>query len=324
MSQDKLPKAYSQRFEGCSKVLAFDGKVLMSNAAPRNPLGVHALVWVGGWSEPEARAAIAASRRAGYDLIEIPLLDPWSVDVKMTRRLLEEHDLAMTASLGLSPATDVSSEDPEVVAAGERLLRQAADVVRDLGGDYLCGVLYCSLGKYAGPATERGRANAVEAIQRLADHAAASGISLGIEVVNRYESNLINTARQALAFIDDVDRTGVYVHLDTYHMHIEEPDMASPVLLAGDRLGYVHVGESHRGYLGSGSVDYGTFFRALAQIGYGGPITFESFSSAVVSPLLSNTLAIWRDLWTDSADLAGHARSFIEGHIRAVASIGHH
>jgi D-psicose/D-tagatose/L-ribulose 3-epimerase len=296
---------------------------MRSPVAP-NPIGVHALVWVGGWTEPEARTAIESTKAAGYDLIEIPLLDPWSVDVKMTQRLLEEHELAMTASLGLSPETDVSSEDPTVVQAGERLLRQAADVVRDLGGDYLCGVIYCNLGKYAGPPTDRGRANSVHAIQRLADHAAASGISLGVEVVNRYESNLFNTARQALAFLTDVDRPNVYVHLDTYHMNIEEPDMVSPVLRCGDRLGYVHVGESHRGYLGSGSVDYAGFFRALAQVGYGGTITFESFSSAVVSPVLSNMLAIWRNLWDDSTDLASHARCFIDGHLRAVTSIEHH
>jgi D-psicose/D-tagatose/L-ribulose 3-epimerase len=294
-----------------------------SPAAP-NPIGVHALVWVGGWTEPEARTAVESTKAAGYDLIEIPLLDPWSVGVKMTRRLLEEHQLGMSASLGLSPETDVSSEDPTVVRAGERLLRQAADVVRDLGGDYLCGVIYCNLGKYAGPPTDRGRANSVQAIQRLADHAAASGISLGIEVVNRYESNLFNTARQALQFIAEVDRSNVHVHLDTYHMNIGEPDMVSPVLQCADRLGYVHVGESHRGYLGSGSVDYAGFFRALAQVGYTGTITFESFSSTVVSPVLSNMLAIWRNLWEDSGDLARHARSFIDGHLRAVASIKHH
>jgi D-psicose/D-tagatose/L-ribulose 3-epimerase len=296
----------------------------MSGPAAPNRIGVHALVWVGGWTQPEARAAIESTKAAGYDLIEIPLLDPWSVDVKMTQRLLEEHELGMTASLGLSPETDVSSEDPAVVQSGERLLRQAADVVRDLGGDYLCGVIYCNLGKYPGPPSERSLANSVETMQRLADHAAASDISLGIEVVNRYESNLFNTARDALEFISDIERPNVYVHLDTYHMNIEEPDMFSPVLQCGDRLGYVHVGESHRGYLGSGSVDYAGFFRALAQIGYGGTITFESFSSAVVSPTLSNMLAIWRNLWNDSADLANHARSFIDDQLRAVASIEHH
>ena len=59
---------------------------------------------------------------------------------------------------------------------------------------------------------------------------------------------------------------------------------------------YVHIGESHRGYLGTGSVDFGALFRALASADYRGPLTFESFSSAVVSPSLSNTLCVWRNL----------------------------
>ena len=111
------------------------------------------------------------------------------------------------------------------------------------------------------------------------------------------------------------------IHLDTYHMNIEEDDFAGPVRLAGRRLGYVHIGESHRGYLGSGHLDFDTFFDALAGIGYGGPITFESFSSAVVSPRLSSDLAIWRNLWSDGRDLAAHARGYLAGQLsRAVVA----
>ncbi|MDF2711609.1 MAG: xylose isomerase protein [Nonomuraea muscovyensis] len=84
----------------------------------------------------------------------------------------------------------------------------------------------------------------------------------------------------------------------------------------GDRLGYVYVGENHRGYLGSGHLDFTAFCHALGDIGYTGPITFESFSSAVVMRGLSNDLAIWRNLWSDGEDLARHARAFIDGHLR--------
>ena len=107
-------------------------------------------------------------------------------------------------------------------------------------------------------------------------------------------------------------------------MNIEEPDMFSPVLDVGERLGYVHIGESHRGYLGSGSVDFDSFFRALAHIGYDGPVVFESFSSAVVHEQMSNMLGIWRNLWQDGDDLASHANSFIRNQIRSVATIGMH
>ena len=94
-------------------------------------------------------------------------------------------------------------------------------------------------------------------------------------------------------------------------MNIEESDYRTPILACGYRLCYVHVGESHRGYLGTGTINFPEFFGALKEVGYAGPITFESFSSAVVDPLLSNTLAIWRNLWSDSDDLAAKALAFI-------------
>ena len=110
--------------------------------------GVHALVWTGGWSPEEARRAIASSAEAGYDLIEIAPIDPTGFDADMTAQLLQEYGLKVSASLGLSADTDVSSEDPEVVARGRDRLATALGVLRDAGGTTLCGVLYSKLGKH--------------------------------------------------------------------------------------------------------------------------------------------------------------------------------
>lgn len=276
-----------------------------------NPVGCHALVWAGGWSPDECRRAVFSTRDAGFDLIEIPLLDPRSVDVAMTSRALTDAGIGARCSLGLSAATDISSTDDAAVAAGEALLMDAVSATRDLGSPYLCGVLYSALGKYLEMPTERGRANVVAVLGRVARKAAQAGVSLGLEIVNRYETNVINTCEQALLLLDEIGEPNVRIHLDTYHMNIEERDFRTPVLLAGDRLGYVHIGESNRGYLGEGTVDFDTFFNALGEIGYAGTITFESFSSAVVAPELSRILGIWRNTWTDGADLAAKARAFI-------------
>lgn len=274
--------------------------------------GGHALVWSGDWTPEGARTAIAGAKRSGYDYIEIALLDPWKVDVPLTRDLLQEHGLRAHASLGLSNASDVTSLDPAVIAKGDELLRKATDVLHGIGGTELCGVIYCALGKYPGPASPQNRANSIAAMQRLADYAGAKGININLEVVNRYETNVINTGLEGLAFLDQVDRPNAFLHLDTYHMNIEEDGMAKSVLAAGDRLGFVHIGESHRGYLGTGNVDFDSFFNALKQINYRGPMTFESFSSKVVDPQLSNTLCVWRNLWSDSDDLASKALAFIK------------
>ncbi|MEZ5670615.1 MAG: sugar phosphate isomerase/epimerase [Alphaproteobacteria bacterium] len=277
-----------------------------------NKFGVHALVWVGGWSEAESERAIAGTAELGYDLIEIPLLNPAKVDAARTRRQLEAHGLTATCSLGLAPDTDISGEDDAAVARGEALLNDALAVTRDIGAKYMGGVIYSALGKYNRPPTAKGRANCAGVLNRLAAKAKASGITLGLEAVNRYETNLLNTLAQAGEFIDEIGADNVVVHADTYHMNIEDGNLAKAVRDCGAKVGYVHIGESHRGYLGTGTIDFTAVFRALHEIGYGGSIVFESFSSAVVDPQLSTALAVWRNLWSDSRDLAAKAKAFME------------
>ncbi|MFM7495507.1 MAG: TIM barrel protein [Candidatus Nanopelagicus sp.] len=274
--------------------------------------GGHALVWVGDWTPTSARAAISSAARNGYDYIELAIFDPWNFDTKLTKDLLQEYGLRAHASLGLSAKTDVTSTDPSIVAKGDELLRKVTDVLHDIGGTELCGVIFSALAKYPTPASKENRNNSIKAMQRLADYAADKGINIDLEVVNRYETNIMNTGIEGLAFLDEVNRPNAFLHLDTYHMNIEEDGMQKSVLAAKDRLGYVHIGESHRGYLGTGNVDFDSFFAALKQINYKGPITFESFSSAVVDPSLSNTLCVWRNLWSDSDDLAKKSLDFMK------------
>ncbi|KAG1676507.1 hypothetical protein FOA52_000050 [Chlamydomonas sp. UWO 241] len=305
--------------------------------AASNPLGVHALVLTGSIADRVecARAATIAAG-AGYTIVEVPLLDPWKVDGADTRAALSAAGLRATTSLGLGPGRDINSEDEESVRGGRELLMQALSVSSALGATHMCGVLYSALAKYPGPPSALARANARRVIADLARAAQPLGITICLEVVNRYEANLINTAQQhplefryetnlintaqqALDFIDGLGEgcDNVKVHLDTYHMNIEEESFSGPVVACGDRLGYVHIGESNRGYLGRGTVDFDEVFSALKQIGYTGPITFESFSSQVVHPQLSNTLCVWRDLWSDSEDIAAHAAKYMRGKLAA-------
>lgn len=284
-----------------------------------NPLGVHALVWAGDLTPESTRAVVTQTKRAGYDLLELSLHGPKVMDLGLTRDLLQENQLQLGCSRGLTFEADVSSEDPACVARGIALLEEGVTITAQLGGKYFGGILYGAMAKYPGPLSAKGRRNASDSLKRVADFALKKEVTLGIEVVNRYESNQINTALQALDLIDRVNAPNVVVHLDTYHMNIEEADFMQPVLACGKRLGYVHIGESNRGYLGSGTIDFAQFFHALAMIDYQGVVTFESFSSTVVNEDLSNALAIWRHLWDDGMDLATHAREFMANGIQAAA-----
>jgi D-psicose/D-tagatose/L-ribulose 3-epimerase len=266
---------------------------------------------VGDWSKDEAVKAISGTKKAGYDLIELNVSVPEAVDAQMTKSVLKDHDLGASASLGLSVETDISNPDPAIHNAGIELLTKSMQVLADVGGKSFVGVNYCAMNKYKGPKTKEQWDTVVKNLKELSNRANDLGLEYGLEVVNRYETNIANTAYQAMELVDAVGAPNIGVHLDTYHMNIEENNFEKAIALCGDKLQYFHVGESHRGYLGTGSVDWSRMWGGLAAADFKGPITFESFSSAVVSPSLSNTLCVWRDLWDDSEDLAVKAREFI-------------
>ncbi|WP_226345457.1 sugar phosphate isomerase/epimerase family protein [Agilicoccus flavus] len=298
----------------------------MSETTTTSPIGCHGLVFSGNVDEQGIAEAVARTEKAGFDLLEIPLLDPFGFDVAAAKRALAAHDVQVTASLGLPEGADISTGDPEQVQRGEKVLQRVLEVMSDLESRHVCGVLYGMLKKYPAPATDAGRAASQEVLARIGRRATELGITVSLEIVNRYESNMFNTATGALAFLDEIGEDALKAHLDTYHMNIEESDMFLPVLAAAQagRLGYVHIGESHRGYLGTGTVDFDSFFRALHHVGYDGPITFESFSTAVVDDVLSTSLAIWRNLWKDGDDLAAHANAYIRGALRSNETLEMH
>lgn len=285
------------------------------NRTGSNLIGIHAGVWVPDWSPAAARYAIGESAAAGFDLIEIPVADPSTTDLALTVRLLEQHSLRSVVSLALSPSEDINTDDAETSTRGESKLLDAVRFARDTGSPYIGGVIFGAMTKYAHTASSAARDNSLDVLRRVAAAAHTSGITLGVEYVNRYESNLLNTAAQAVQFVRDLDQPNVLVHLDTFHANVEETSQSAAVTDCDGMLGYIHAAENHRGYLGTGSIDWSGLFKALVRSGYTGPITFESFSRAVVSPDTADEIGLWRSLWDDPAPLARHAHEFLRRHL---------
>jgi D-psicose/D-tagatose/L-ribulose 3-epimerase len=275
-------------------------------------LGIHSFVWTGGATQEDLETALEKTAECGYRLIEFAYLRPEKFDLDRLAKKAQGLDVAIAVTMGLPLHADVSSEDPSAVKAGEEMLANAVKAVRDIGGTKLGGILYSAHTKYASVPTDRGRKNSIAAIAKTAEHAEAAGIDIVLEVVNRFETNLLNTTAQALSFAEATGSDRVLLHLDTFHMNIEEANPAAAIRLAGDRIGYFHIGESNRGYLGDGVIDFDRIFDALLDVGYQRDITFESFSSAVVDEGLTLACAIWRDTWTENMPLARHAKRFIE------------
>jgi len=279
-----------------------------------NPIGVHALVFSGDLCSTAGCArAVDGAARAGYDLLEVPLMSD-DILIPTLSKQLRSASLEVTCSLGLGFDDDISSSDDQIARRGEQRLLKAVQNASTLGSRTLTGVVFSALGKYSQPRTQRGMQNCVKILRRVASACSQHGIKLGLEAVNRYESNVINTLQDGARLIQRIDEPNVMLHADLYHMHIEESNMTRELRrhCASGVLQYFHIGASHRGYLGEGSEDLRGAMRALADGGYTGPLVFESFSSAVVDQNLTSALAIWRNLWTDSDHLASHARAVIQ------------
>ena len=266
--------------------------------------GVHALVFGDCWTEATAKATCRAAAEIGYDLVEVLMFDPHTLDLDATRAGLAGTGLGLRLGMALGPATDISSNDAEVAARGAQAVGRALEIAADLGAPAVSGITYAAFGSYTAPQTEAQRARVVESLHRLDRRAGALGVRLGLEPVNRYESYMVNTLDQAAAMITDAGGANMFIHMDTFHMNIEEGDIPAAIYRNAALLGYAHVADSNRGTLGGGHFDLTGFFRALAAVGYGGDVTVESFSSKVLSADLVGGVRLWREAWTDAATAA--------------------
>ena len=276
-------------------------------------LGIHSFVWTGGQTQEGLEMALEKSAEHGYKMIEFAYLRPEKFNLDRLAKRARGLDIDIVVTMGLPADADVSSTNKSTVEKGTKLLFDAVRAVRDIGGIRLGGIPYSMHGKYDSMPTRDGWMNSAGAIAATADVAKECEVEIVLEVVNRFESNLLNTVAQGLRFIEDTGRDDVYLHLDSFHMNIEEASPADAIRLAGDKCRYFHFNENYRGFLGTGTIDFPSIFTALVDIGYDDrDIVFESFSSAIVDEALSRVCGIWRDTWDDNDPLAAHARQFIE------------
>ena len=270
--------------------------------------GAHAFIWAGEWTPKGAQKVIGGAAEAGLDFVEIPLLRPESMDITATRALLDRYGIGCTCSLGLPKAAHL----PSAPEKAQSFLESAVDVAAGLEAPVLCGVLYAHLGTLTGrPPEQEELEDVARVLKNVARYAAERGVSLGVEAVNRYETYLINLAEQANAMLDRVGEPNVFVHLDTYHMNIEEKGFYEPIVATGPRMHYIHLSESDRGTPGTGNVHWDEVFRSLKVIDFDGYLVMESF--AAINEDLAGATALWRDVVGDPETLIRDGLSFLRG-----------
>lgn len=277
--------------------------------------GIHAGVWGFDWTPTAADRAIGAAAAAGYDLIEIPAIDRSAHDTHDTVRALRAHGIDASVSLALTFDDDISDADAARRERGERRLTEAMHFASDIGATFVGGVVFSAMGRYDRLPTVEARERSLAVLRRVAAIGERTGVTLGVEYVNRYESNLLNTAAQTARFVDDIGASNVVVHLDTFHAAMEERSLTEAVQAAGHRLGYLHASESHRGILGTGTIDWTRLLSDLADARFDGPITVESFSPVVIGDESSIDIGLWHPHWSDPDALAADSLAFLRSRL---------
>ena len=269
--------------------------------------GVHTSMWTMHWDRAGAERTIPAAAEYGLDFIEVALLNTAIVDAAHTRALLEKHDMRVVCSLGL-PDTKLPSRNPDLAIDH---LKDALDKAADMGAEALSGVTYGGIGEKTGVSpTAEEYDNVARTLEAAAKYAKNLDIALGIEPVNRYENHLINTGWQAKWMIEKVGADNIFIHLDTYHMNIEEKGVANGILDARDYLRYIHLSESDRGTPGEGTCDWDEIYGSLAAIGFKGGLAMESFIN--MPPEIAYGLAIWRPVANNFEEVMDKGLPFLK------------
>ncbi|MCG8511531.1 MAG: sugar phosphate isomerase/epimerase [Rhodospirillales bacterium] len=269
--------------------------------------GIHSSLWTMAWDRETAEYSVNEAKKHGLDIVEIALLDPPSVDGGHSRGLFEKAGITPVCSLGL-PDEIRASVHPEKAL---EFLTTAIEKAAEIGAPALSGVIYGSIGERTGePPTQKELDNITWTLERAAKVAKPLNVELGIEAINRYETHLVNTAEQAVSLLERVGMPNVFVHLDTYHMNIEEKGIANGILRARDHLKYIHLSESDRGVPGLGTVAWDEVFTALAAIGYEGGMAMESFIN--LPPEVGSGLSVWRPVTEEEQDVLGFGLPFLK------------
>lgn len=269
-----------------------------------NKLGIFMNFWENTWQADHIKY-IQKAADIGFDVLEFqaqPLLDMTEKRMDEIKTAAEYYGVELTYSLGLDKKYDISSCDTAVRKGGIRYLSDIMNCVKYMGGKIISGVSYAGWGvpEMTDFNREKLTQNSVESMKILIKQAESEGITYGIEAVNRFEGVIINTAEDALRYVEMVDSPNVGILLDTYHMNIEEHNMGDAIRLAGDKLIGMHTGENNRTVPGKGHIDWDEIFKALADVNFTGRIVSEPF--VVTGGEVGRDICVWRNLLTEATE----------------------
>ena len=263
-----------------------------------NPIGISYAYWNPTWNS-DPLPSVNRTQSCGFDILEINAQSIISMNSKerdALRTAAEQVGIFFTYLGGVTPETDLASEDAATRKKGISLLGDQARAVKSTGGSLLSGVLYSSWSQRLPRGKDRRALTdySVEAMREAVKTAEDFGVIFCLEVVNRFEHYMMNTAEEGAVFAERINSPNCKLLLDTFHMNIEEDDLSRAIARAGRWLGHFHVGETNRRLPGCGRIPWPEVFLALKHIEYQGPIVLEPFITPTGDA--AGEMPVYRDL----------------------------
>jgi len=267
--------------------------------------GVDTFIWTENFTEKDLWV-IDKAKEIGFEYMDFAIAHPNQFPLEKVIERLHATGIIPVTTTTLSNDTNMISPDSEIREAAVSHMKLMVDISVALGAKITGGVNYAAWGYFTGKARSDAEWNyAVDAMRDICTYARGKDpeLMIAVECINRFETHFLNVASDGVKFCEAVGMDNIKVHLDCFHMNIEESNFGDAIRTCGKKyLGYIHVNENNRGIPGTGLVPWHQVFSALKEVGYTGPLVIESFDPNF-EELVANC-AIWRKLAESGEALA--------------------
>ena len=259
--------------------------------------GVSTWLWTSPFQTSSIDEIFAKVAGMGYDIVEIAVEDPDIIDGQKVKQALATYRLKSVVCGAFGHTRDLTNEDPAIHANCFKYIEACMDLCVLWDTKFFAGPMYSAVGKARMLPPELRKQEwdlAVKNLKIVCEMAASRGLDIALEPLNRFESDLVNTAEDVVRMIKDIDHPSAKILLDGFHMNIEEPSLEAAIKLAGDKLIHVQVADNYRGTPGTGQTNWNAYKTALKEINYQGIISIESFTPQ--NKELAQAVCIWHPL----------------------------
>ncbi|MFC3881225.1 sugar phosphate isomerase/epimerase family protein [Algoriphagus namhaensis] len=268
------------------------------------------------WTSPFDRDTVSLFPKIksfGYDAVEIPVEDPSLIDIDLVKKALAENELEPVICGAFGTSRDLTHDDPSYHQTCFEYLDSCFEIASELGATFVAGPMYSAVGKARLVSPEQRKVEwdrAVINLRKVCRRARVFGLEIAIETLNRFETDLINTAAELRQLIQDINEAEAKAILDGFHLSIEEPNIEEAIKCVGDKLIHVQVSENYRGTPGTGQTDWNAWRRGLEAVNYKGFVSIESFTPNVKE--LAGAVCIWKPLAKSQDSFAQEGLKFLK------------